>query len=228
MRALRVVAELAEPVVYYGDGMHLDGPLQYAAFRELPALTRHRMPMMDEAEWVQDFDIPVARHRVLPGRLGWTWCCSAVHADWKIHTTVQTRKRPAMRQMVRYTKDKSINVASGAVKAWNLKYPARWAPALVWYVLGEERRLVYLLETHVTHLGKKSRHGNGRVLRWRVEPFEQDWSVRRGALLTRRLPATDDDKTGLVRAGVRAPYHHHSRQALCVEPNFEELKPCES
>jgi CRISPR type IV-associated protein Csf3 len=130
-----------------------------------------------------------------------------------------------MRKMVRYTQDNSINLASGAVKAWSLKYPARWARELVWYVLGDERRILCLLETHVTHLGKKSRHGNGRVLRWCVEPFEHDWSVRRGALLTRRVPATNNDTTGLVRAGVRAPYHHHSRQALCVEPDFEDLTP---
>jgi len=74
-----------------------------------------------------------------------------------------------------------LDVKLDHLKAWNLKYPARWAPELVWYVMGDDRALLYLLETHVTHIGKKSRHGNGRVLRWRVEQFEHDWSIRRGA-----------------------------------------------
>lgn len=38
---IRVVAHLADPIVYMGDGMHLDGILAAAAFRQCRLAARH-------------------------------------------------------------------------------------------------------------------------------------------------------------------------------------------
>lgn len=225
MTPLRVTATMSEPIVYRGDGMHLDGPLAWAAFmqRTTPA-DRLELPPIDATEWVEDEDLPLARVTVKDGPLGWVWAASAVHADWQLHSVVELRKKPPIHQMTRYTTSPSFHTSLGHMKAWDLKLPARFANYLVWYAHGDAKGVRELL-TRVPSLGHKSRHGNGRVLRWSVEEWEHDWSVEREGRLTRRMPAAYRPTTPPSRATLRVPYHHRSRACLIVEPAYEELVP---
>lgn len=225
---LVVTAELSEPVIYYGDGMHLDGLLAYSAFR---VYARHNgldgIPHITEP-WVVDFDLPLCRWTApapeeTDSRLltadgqAWGWCASAVQLpDDAPRRSVALRKMPATDEMARYTDSPSVTLGAGALKAADLVFPAVLTRQLVWYAAGDKNKVRRLLK-HITHVGKKTAHGYGRVQRWSVRQADDDWSTDRAGVLMRRMPATVRPQAHHHRMAVRPPYHHPSRVMLTVE-----------
>lgn len=238
MEPLRITARMQEPIVYYGDGLHLDGPLSYGAYMALPREEREALPPIS-GDWAEDFELPLARwvcETPLSGREDarlltedgavWGWCCSAVHADWALSARHAVRKMPDTDAMVRWGKDRSVHLSGGQLKACQVEYPGAFASFLVWYALGALEEVRSLL-MRVRNLGKMSNHGCGRVMEWRVEPWPEDWSRERAGRLTRRMPAGYRPQEPAGMAMIRAPYHHRSRRILCVEPDYASLAPAE-
>jgi CRISPR type IV-associated protein Csf3 len=228
----RVTARMAEPVIWTGDGLHLDGILHAAASdlrRCLPA--GHKMPMQCNDDWWQDFRLPLAKwaidapretrqHPHIRDETGnlWGWCASAASAEWLKDSQIEIRKKPAMNEMIRYSGDVSINIGAGPLKAYNLTYPTRWAPEIHWYVMGQKRGLEYLLDK-ITHIGKKHNLGLGRVLEWSVTDTNYDWSIiGEGGRLMRRMPACFDSAKYSEYGAIRAPYWHRSRYVMSIAP----------
>jgi hypothetical protein len=239
MEPMRVTATMAESIVYYGDGMHLDGPLAYGAYMSMPLAERQALPPVGHTPWPLDMDLPLARwicetplsgqeqpELLTPEGLAWGWCCSAAHAEWLMSGRHSVRKMPQSHEMVRRTREKSANIAGGQLKACDVALPSRFARTLVWYAVGNIAQVRALLD-RVRNLGKLSNHGCGRVMRWEVEPWPVDWSRERAGELTRRMPAGYRPGEPARMGAIRAPYHHRSRRILCVEPDYEALTPRE-
>ena len=234
LRPLKITAEMAEPVVTWMDGLHLDGPLAFGVFMGLTPSQKDRLPPL-HSEWAVDFELPLARWEervewvdVHPrlfteppqmnidgSRSGtvWGWQCSAAHAEWLLSEIHYVRKRPPTAEMSRYTTSPSVNQAGGAFKAQNKPCPSRFTRRVWWYAVGDIHRVREVL-TRVPAIGKLVNHGPGKVLRWTVEEHD-DWDAWRA----RAMP---DAESG-IRASIRAPYHHPSRQAPATEPIYEEL-----
>lgn len=217
---VRVIAVLDEPVVYYGDGMHLDGILAVGAFRLLPRDVREALPPVHTQHAV-DFDLPLARWNAGDA---WGWKASAVHADWSCEGMAQVRKKPEVSKMQRFTADASLKIDGGPLKAKDMKFPTMFARVLTWYAVGDIAEIKRHLAA-VPGVGKLCNHGHGQVAEWRVEPFEHDWSIERDGLLTRVMPAAYRPDETPTFGGLRPPYHHYTRQGPRIEPVFEELKP---
>ena len=247
MEPLHIVAHMSEPVVYYGDGMHLDGILAWAKYTDLlPAEKSEVPPIIDP--WALDFDLPlrtwsvqsvtpeymddrlfVNRPRVRDGHKDgalWGWCASAVHADWLCDDRYAIRRKPEIEQMARYTTSPSVNLGAGQQKATNILMPAKFALELHWYAVGDVVEVERLLTTHGRAVGKITTKGPGNVRRWEVEQWPRDWSVRRDCELARTMPIGFKEANGYVaEASIRPPYHHHSRIVMAMRPAFEELVP---
>lgn len=231
-RPLRITAVMAEPVVTFGDGLHLDGAVAYGAFMSLPRPVRESMPPTSAPEAL-DFDLPLNRwHYEAPegsaagalddeGRV-WGWQCSAAHAVWQHHGTAEVRRRPPVQEMARYTDARTVQINCGPFKAQDKAFPTLWAPEIVWYAIGTPDSLRQLLE-HVPGLGKLTGHGHGRVLRWDVAEVgcaDADRWARR------RLPTTAPGAVGWpARGAIRPPYYHASRVVPCIDPIYEDLAP---
>lgn len=247
MESLHVVAHMVEPVVYYGDGMHFDGILAWAKYQDITPEERAKIPPIT-GPWAWDADLPLARwhvQSVTPERIDdrlflnrpmfkgghkygvlWGWKASAVHAEWLCHERYAIRRRPEIEQMVRYTTSPSVNLGAGQQKATNIRLPAKFALELHWYARGELSEIERLLTTHVRAIGKITTKGPGKVQRWEVEPFQHDWSLQRGYMLTRVMPIGYDVAYAYVaEASIRPPYHHHSRIVMAMRPAFEKLVP---
>jgi hypothetical protein len=227
---LRVTALMGEPIVYYGDGLHLDGPLSYGAYVEYVREHGDDLPPIGE-EWAVDFDLPLSTWRcppadgesphprmLAPDGTIWGWRCSAAQADWVAEGTHWLRKKPATDAMRRYTEAPSHNIGLGPMKAKNLPLPARLAFEVTWYAHGDLQEVSRLL-ANVRHIGKLCGHGMGRVLDWVVDEMGEDWSCRglEGRLMRRMPAAFSSDAPGVLPLALRAPYHHRSRVALGVE-----------
>lgn len=236
MVPMRVRCELLDPVVYQGDGMCLDGILSAAWFRDLPYELTSRWPSASRSDdWVRDLELPLARWAVPyagqcdprlrdeQGRV-WGWCASAVHADWRLYTRAEVRRRVATDEMTRWTDAADVDIAAGRYKASDLRLPARMATHLEWYALGHVAEVRRVLDAHITAVGRKVGHGHGRVSRWVVERMDQDWSVTRHGRLTRPMPR--GYMPGQVQSrGIRPLYWHPSRYISCVVPVESQLVP---
>jgi len=92
---------------------------------------------------------------------------------------------------------------------YKIKYmPAyyRVTSSVEWFCLGERARIQSLLAC-VTHVGKHTAMGWGRVAGWEIKPSIQDWSIRQDGFLMRGVP-TD---AGILY-GIRPPYYMRSNQ----------------
>lgn len=236
MIPLRIRAELSEPIAYSGDGLPIDAILSAAVFREVGRRVTAHWPLAQDDEFPRDLDLPLARwacdfdgecdqrlRNAHDGRV-WGWRASDVHAHWLVHTAVEVRKRCDIGAYGRWTDATDVDESAGRFKAYDLKLPARIAAWLEWYVVGDADEIRRLLERHITSLGRKRAHGNGRVMRWHVEPMAEDWSVERGGKLTRAMPRGYGHGRVAMRA-VRPPCWHPSRQIVCVVPIESELVP---
>jgi len=240
-----VTAHLVEPIVYARDGIHLDGLLSHAAVLELDAKTRRRMTPLS-SECPPDVALPLARWRV-PVRVDdehtarlcyertshalrqgagilWGWCASAEDAHWLLHGRAEVRKKPSFAELARYSDAPSVNVAAGAMKAYDLALPTVQAHRVRWYALGNPDAVAHLLRTHVRALGRKRGTGWGLVDSWEVEPRAEDWSVERWEpqsetlILMRRMPRECRFEGRQSIAAIRPPYFHASRCVPTTEP----------
>ena len=218
---LVVTARLSEPIVHYEDGLHLDGPLQWAAWRAYAL--EHGDPIgPPPSDWIPDYEIPVARwvgppaHEGADPRLAtadgklWGWCCSDAIGEWVATSKAEVRKRPAVAEMLRYSKDRTYNSSLGAHKAKDLTFPTVQAHELTWHVLGAADSMRRLL-LRIHSLGKLRGHGHGRVMEWRIEE-----GCDRDGWKQRRMPAPKDHSGPTSMETIRAPYWHRPRQAPCI------------
>lgn len=92
---------------------------------------------------------------------------------------------------------------------------ARWVE---WFCVGDKTDIERLLSC-CTHVGSERGQGWGRVIRWEVETWPEDWSVWQGELLMRGIPiALADDWVKRRNYGVRPSYWHAKNKALLAVP----------
>lgn len=221
---IKVTAEMAEPVVDYDDGLHLDGLLAYARFRERErAGLNGDLPDPNHAEWATDFDLPLAtweapragacHARLLEGGDLWGWRASdACWPESAIRGSIALRRMTNVDQLVRHTDAATHKASTGALKNKDRTYPTRQARHIQWWAVGDPERVDELLR-EVTHIGKLHGHGQGRVQGWRVEEADEDRSITHDGTLMRRMPASwDDSPQPSRRHTIRPPYWHPSRE----------------
>jgi len=238
IQPLRITARMAEPVITMDSHMHFDGILAYGAYQALPRAEKEALPPLPGAEWAIDFDLPLERWErpaaVLPGihprliECGtiWGWKASAACARWLSHGHHEVRKKPALDEMARLTRDNRVQINCMRFKAAGKRYPTMWAPIIRWYAVGDAEEVAHLL-SFVFGVGKLCGHGMGHLCMrddgmpdWTVEPWPHDWScyaeIDGQQRPTRRMPA---DEQWHRADGIRAPYHHSSRRYPCVQPD---------
>lgn len=113
-----------------------------------------------------------------------------------------------------------IDTSAATYKAYRMPVFYRAALWVEWYCVGDPRRVGELLYA-VTHLGNKTSQGWGRVMRWEVEPWPDDWSVMRDGRLTRGVPvyhAPRGQAQVMGLYGVRPPYWDRRNQMDLVMP----------
>lgn len=225
-----VTARMAEPVITYDDGMHLDGILAMAAYRDLSEEARWALQSITEP-WALDFDLPLARWSVAgdtppgsdarlrddTGRV-WGWLATRALARVERRGTHEIRKRVPTEETVRWSKAKTVHAGLGPAKAYDLKLPTIWAHQIHWLAIGDLAEVLRLLDTHMYGIGKHCAKGLGRVLEWRVDPAP---GVDAAFICShRRMPSLEGTAQSL--ATIRPPYHHNSRVAYARDPVIGE------
>src|SRR5690606_11987587 len=108
-----------------------------------------------------------------------------------------------------------VETARGAYKGYHIKVYYRHAQFVDWFCDGDKAEIEALLK-FCTHIGKKTSQGWGSVLRWEVESWPQDWSIRCGRRLMRAVPVREKG----YLYGVRPSYWLSRHQFPCLMPDW--------
>jgi CRISPR type IV-associated protein Csf3 len=118
-----------------------------------------------------------------------------------------------------------VHTSRGTYKGYRTPIFYRSALYVEWYCVGEAERIRYLLST-VSHIGKKTVQGWGRVIRWDIDEISEDWSVWKDGRLMRGIPRyhwpreLGNPQTGWY--GIRPSYWDRRNQMELVIPDNHE------
>jgi CRISPR type IV-associated protein Csf3 len=154
----------------------------------------------------------------------WYYRCS--WAQWGPHSDGQDRwaKRfdLSMAELIDFKGRRGrIDTSAATYKAYLMPVFYRAALWIEWFCVGDANELDDLSRS-ITHLGKKTAQGWGRVMRWEVEKTEEDWSIWQGERLMRGIPryhwpnGRDIGKIGFY--GIRPSYWDRRNQMELVLP----------
>lgn len=182
MTPLEVTARLRGPIVMPGLPPALD------ALAAAAVATERGLQPPTRSEDVEPLDVPIALSNC--GRFR---RCTVGQFVAEAHELRYKVRQFPMARAQGMAELKRVQVNAGASKSYRVPYSATHleGDTMRWWCVGEPDELARLLAL-VTHLGKHRGAGNGRVMRWSIEPCEP-WGegfpiVREGAP-TRTLPA---------------------------------------
>lgn len=111
---------------------------------------------------------------------------------------------------------KKIDIKRGKFKNAHIKLYYRHCEYIDWYCVGWPNKIADLLK-FCTHLGKNTGDGWGEVLRWQIQEWPEDWSVRgNGNRLMRNVPLKQDGDGFLY--GIRPSYWNEKHIFVCKMP----------
>lgn len=226
---LLVSADLATGIAQAAPwGIALDGLLASQMWaEEKAALSDLGEPAPDVRadSYPPDLDLPLARCRLPVHPDCWHWACTCAYPlqrvdDIDVHywtgradhrsLEVMTESLPAV-----------LSDRQGRYRARRMPLLVTPCRTLTWRAVGDPEAIDRLL-AGIISLGKKRSHGEGQVLKWRVEPIEVDkftaGHLHPDKTLGRPTPPeclhglADVADGGEGTAGIRAPYMHASRQ----------------
>ena len=224
MTPLRVRAFLQTPVI---SDLYLpiDSVLWYHAMRAEYGVQIVTSPGSDHEVCTPGVSLPIARCE----EHGPLWYYAASFAQWAGSGIAMGQDHWSSRfdhslvDLIDWRGKKArVEVSSGPLKSYRVPVYYIHALSIDWHLLALRSWVEWILP-FVTHLGKKGAQGWGAVLRWDIEPWHADWSVRDDAgNLMRAIPSSDGKGQF---AGFRPSYWMPKNQAICECPS--DLRVCQ-
>lgn len=222
---LRIVAQMQTPVVS-DEWLPLDGILLYQATRrDLGALSRSLPGVSSLAEPKGE---PMAGGSLPLKRvhgIDWYYMCSWAQPIpwWIAEGTDYWNKRTDIQyaDMIDFEgKRGKIIIEAGRYKSYRMPIFYRVTLLIEWYAVGDRAEIEALLTT-CTHIGKKRSQGWGRVSKWIVESWPEDWSIWKDGKLTRGIPVyqvPEQLRNNPVLYGIRPSYFDKRNQMPLIIP----------
>lgn len=219
LEPLQITAFLRTPVVS-DDYLPLDGILLYQAHREQNGFLDFTLP----GEYTNFSGITLPLEIEHGGKPNWYYRAS--WAEWSVNAEGRDywnkRFDNTFADLIDFDgKRGNVIVEKGTFKAYHQPIYYRSALYVRWYVLGDKSEIERLLFT-VTHIGKKTVQGWGRVARWMFKRISNDYSVWKNGKLMRGIPPEEakefsvNSKIGLY--GIRPSYWKSNNQMPLALP----------
>lgn len=190
MTPLRVRAWLRTPVIA-DQWLPLDGALLATATRrdlgsQILSLAGESLLARPHGEAMRGGKLPITTVHARD----WYYRCS--WAQWGPHVdgldAWSKRFDATLAYMVDFRGRRGrVDTSAGAYKGYRMPVYYRAALWVEWYCVGSEDAVSDIAKM-ITHLGKKTDQGWGRVMRWDIETIQEDWSIWRDGRLMRGIP----------------------------------------
>lgn len=225
LEPLRIRATLRTPVIA-DRWLPLDGLLLYQTHRDQCGPQVQTLPG-EYSSQMKIATLPLGISN--PGRRIWYYQCSWAQWSNEVEGREHWNKRfdSKLADLVDFGKRRGkVIIEQGRYKAYHMPIFYRAALWIEWYCMGDKAGIEYHLST-MTHIGKKTSQGWGRVIRWEVEPWPEDWSVWRDGQLMRGVPVEEFAKhgwvfpvgTNITNYGVRPSYWKRNNQIMLAMPD---------
>jgi CRISPR type IV-associated protein Csf3 len=147
-----------------------------------------------------------------------TWFYTCSFAQWSYDVvednTFKVKQLDFMRYQNYLKEHKKVEIARGKFKPYHIKIYYRHCSYIEWYCNGLPYDIADLLR-FCTHIGKNSGDGWGEVMKWKIQDWPEDWSVRgNGNKLMRAVP----DKNSNFLYGLRPSYWNSKHIFPCKMP----------
>jgi CRISPR type IV-associated protein Csf3 len=195
----------------------IDGILGYAL----------RKTQLDE----EQFALDTARYYELPAVEGlplavehyqddwWYQCSLPIYKDQSVFNRHIHRRFNVVEAETIVPDAKVIQATKGPYKNGRFLLQQHIVDKVFWHVVGDAERIIALLNGHITHLGKRTAAGFGRIRRWDITADGDEQAAR----FYRPLPvgfANAHEITGnTLQWGIRPPAKVTANQRLCVLPH---------
>lgn len=192
----------------------IDGILYSVAMRR--AYGPEILTTPGKASDAEPVELPLARRGE-----GGAWYYAASFAQWGPHADYDSfwvkRFDQQHADLVDFgNRAGRVIVEKGRYKSYHMPTFLRHALWVAWYVVGDRAEIEELLAP-LTHIGKKTAQGNGRLNGWSVEPWTDDWGeTGPDGRLMRAVPVGEEEPGILY--GVRPSYWLPANQMLCRLP----------
>jgi CRISPR type IV-associated protein Csf3 len=220
LEPLRIRAMLRSGVVS-DHWLPLDGILLYQSHRDQCGVQEQTFPGQYSGQ-MKIATLPLGI--IHPGRRNWYYQCSWAQWSHNIEGQDYWNKRfdNAFADLINFdNKRGKVIIEEAKYKAYHMPIFYRSALWVEWYCMGDKTEIEYLLST-MTHIGKKSVQGWGRVSNWFVESWNDNWSVWRNDQLMRGIPVEDvaelDRPFQIGNYGIRPSYWKSNNQKLLALP----------
>lgn len=240
MQSLHIMAYLASSIaISRPEDISLDGILSYEVLRRHFGADFYSLP--DPKEVLHFARLPLAMRgkpspfveRLATGdvwyRHGqaddsfWYWACSSAQIAVVGRDTQYWNKRfdaqPGLSDHIDFGgRVEKVLIEQGRFKAYHMPVLTLIAEKIEWYAVGDGEQIADMLRP-VMAIGRKRSQGQGAIVRWDVEPMQEDYSEWRDGLLVRPIPgplASGMTPLDMQYIAFRAPQWHSSNQALCV------------
>lgn len=202
MKPLRIECHVEQPIVYSGDGLHLDGLIAYGVYARMSREEQAALPNVYDSP---DLDLPLERWG--DGE-NWVWKASAAYVDWTARTQVEIRRMTNADAMTRHSKDAVVNISNGQFKGMDLRYEARYPAGgvLTWYAVGEPDEIALCLEK-ITNIGKIHNHGHEKI-RCDIEG-KPEWTITEDEAAHDKWTHRNMPEAGGAPTPTRPPYWNH-------------------
>ncbi len=212
-KQLRIRAYLQTGVIS-DQFLPLDGILYYHLVRKIMGEQTISIPGRSNIQEGAGITLPIKKGG--PRNNAWFYHCS--FAQWPGHTIEDNTfyvKRFDLQHSHLINNAKKIRTSSGSYKSYHLNIYYRHALYVEWFCVGIPEQLNDLLR-FCTHIGKKTAQGWGAVLKWELDEWPEDWSIRGpGERLMRAVPIQDE---GFLY-GVRPSYWLQKHIFPCKMPD---------
>src|SRR3990167_2556451 len=221
LEPLLVRAMLRSGVVGYAF-LPLDGMLLYQAHREWAGQQTVTLPGEYSAQG--GLSLPLDKAQFANHDYSkWYWYYKCSWAQWPEHTVEASdywnkRFDAHLADLIDFEdKRGQVIVEKGQYKAYHHIVFYRSALWVEWYCVVDKVEIEALLST-VTHIGKKSSQGWGRVNRWEIKAISDDYSVWYGDTLMRGVPPSEAPGYPTGVYGIRPSYWNKNNQMLLALP----------
>lgn len=224
MQPLRITAELAEHRLSAIDlDLPIDGPLAWAWMRknhpEKLYLGGH-----GTRHWV-DIDLSDVLMVIKMGG-EWFYACSWAVFDVLGERINYRHRRFDLTHAERYAdlsnrRSGKVITAGGPFKTRRIPQVVFCVEKIAWFCVGDRDGIADLLDL-VEYIGGHRGAGYGRVGKWTVDPWPEDWSIYgpEGNLM-RAIPSPEGDMISSIRPPYWAP-----PKVKCLTPNFLQTRMC--
>lgn len=217
-RPFRVEVEVTPPLFLTSPWIHLDGVLQYLCLRDCLGEDFYDLPTNYIFSF-DEFQLPLQRTG------------GVYHASVGIYRAPKLKRSMIYKRfedyMIHYHPKlcrKKYRTNMGHFKDWMVSLPFIVTDEVTFYGCGDMTEVRRLLG-HMTHLGKKTVIGGGRIRGLRVEGTDEDYSfyhpeygVMRPIPSHLKLPGTIRRGSVLMMLPYKPPYWYKGNVTFCIAP----------